>query len=97
MAWIVADGVEKLTGIQVEGEAGGVRHVSQAHCLELHVQFLFSNTLCCGVHEMLAGVFYFKQHVFVVGGRYKENELLSGGVELGEAVLLLCLLLFLEY
>jgi hypothetical protein len=45
---------------------------------------------------MLAGVFYFKRHVFGVGSRCKDNELLSGGVELGEPVLLLCLL-FLEF
>ncbi len=69
VAWIIADGIEKLAGIKVEGETGGVCHVSQSHCLELHVQFLFGYTLCCGVHEMLAGVFYVEGHVFGSGGR----------------------------
>jgi hypothetical protein len=68
--------------------------VSLSHHLELHVQFLFGYTLCCGVHEMLADAFYFEWHVFGIGGRCKENELLSTGVELGEPVLLLCLNLF---
>jgi hypothetical protein len=60
------------------------------------VQFLLSYTLHCGIHKALVGVFWIIWHVFGVGSRCKEDELLGREVKLAEMVLLLCLPLLLE-
>ncbi len=75
IAWIVANSIKKFTRVEIEGEAGGVCHFAKPESLEMHLQFLFGNSVCWSIDKAFTGVFNFIRDIIRVGSQCKEDEL----------------------